>query len=169
MLVMSLSMISVTLTQVAYSQQDYEEYIIMENLNQGINQKNVGSGSSTNINCGTNIAGTNLGQPITCPSIPGETPSPVPGTTVIPVVTQRFANVSSIPNGITSGESQCNSDEVVTGGGYYFPKSDRVPPPNTIVLKEFAVNNAWHVEISDIGFLGVTIKVYAECLKLVPA
>ena len=41
--------------QAAYSQTDYEEYITMENADQRINQKNVGSGSSSNVNCGTNV------------------------------------------------------------------------------------------------------------------
>jgi hypothetical protein len=50
------------------------------------------------------------------------------------IMTQRAANVSTIPRGITSGEAQCNSDEVVTGGGYDIPKSIIVPPPNTVVL-----------------------------------
>jgi hypothetical protein len=61
--------------QAAYAQLEYEEYIIMENVDQTINQQIIGSDSSTNINCGTNIAGSNLAQPITCPTIPGGTPT----------------------------------------------------------------------------------------------
>jgi hypothetical protein len=43
-------------SQAAYSQTDYEEYLITETNNeQNLNQKNIGSGSSTNINCGANL------------------------------------------------------------------------------------------------------------------
>ncbi len=63
--------------QAAYSQTDYEEYLITEtNTEQELNQQNIGSGSSSNTNCGTNIAGTNLAQPITCSSNPVEPPTP---------------------------------------------------------------------------------------------
>jgi hypothetical protein len=153
--------------QIAYSQQDYEEYIIIENVDQRINQQNIASGSSTNINCGLNTAGTNLAQPITtCPSIPGETPSP--GIAVRPVVTQRVAEIP-IAEGSSSvaGEAQCNSDEVVTGGGYEISELDRASMVVT-TFKEFAANNAWRVEITDPDVFG-TMRVFAECLKLVPA
>ena len=70
-------MISVTLTQVAYSQQDYEELIITETNNkQELNQKNIGSGGSNNLNCGTNLVDSS--QQLICPSVPGETPTPGP-------------------------------------------------------------------------------------------
>jgi hypothetical protein len=165
------------------SQTDYEEYIIMEDINeQEINQQNTGSGSSTNINCGANVYDDTSPQSITCPSIPGDTPTPIPGTTVMPVVTQRVANVSINPSGTTSGEAQCNPDEVVTGGGYSFSEirssgtggSDgggSLPPPTVYhrtSFKEFAQNNAWHIEIVNPNLTG-TVQVYAECLKLVPA
>jgi len=165
----------------AQSQTDYEEYIIMEDIDeQKINQQNTGSGSSTNVNCGVNIAGTNLAQPITttCPTLPGETPNP--GTMVIPVVTQRVANVSTNPVGTTSGEAQCNPDEVVTGGGYSFSEirsgagsgggGGSLPPPTVYhrtSFKSFAENNAWHIEIVNPNLIG-NVLVYAECLKLVP-
>jgi hypothetical protein len=91
----------------------------MENVDQRINQQNIGSGSSTNINCGTNMAGTNSPQQITeCPDIPGETP-------VKPVVTQRSAEVLANPSGTTSAEAQCNPDEVVTGGGFELSEQRR--------------------------------------------
>jgi hypothetical protein len=164
----------------AYSQQDYEEYIITgTNTEQKLNHKNVGSGSSTNLNCGTNIVGSD--STLTCQSIPGENSTPVPGTTVMPVVTQRVANVSTNPVGTTSGEAQCNPDEVVTGGGYSFSEissgtggggGDRSLPPPTVYyrtsFKSFAQNNAWHIEIVNPNLTG-NIQVYAECLKLVPA
>jgi hypothetical protein len=154
-------------TQRAHSQQDYDEYLITETNNeQKLNQKNIGSGSTANLNCGTNIVGSD--STLACSSIPGENPTPVPGTTVMPVVTQRVANVPTNPGvETTSGEAQCNPDEVVTGVGYDIPRSILRPLPNTIVLKEFAADNSWHVEVSDAGVLG-SIKVYAECLKLVP-
>ena len=120
--------------QAAYSQTDYEEYITTETNNeQKLKQENTASSGSTNINCGTNLVDTS--QQLTCPRISPETPTP--GTTVVPVVTQRVANIPTIVDGITSGEAQCNPDEVVTGGGYDIPRSILIPPPNTTVLKEF--------------------------------
>ena len=151
--------------QAAYSQTDYEEYITTETNNeQKLKQENTASSGSTNINCGTNLVDSS--QQLTCPRVSPETPTP--GTTVVPVVTQRMTEIPVVPSGTISGEAQCNPDEVVTGGGYDIPRSILIPPPNTTVLKEFAANNAWHVEVSDAGVLG-SIKVYAECLKLVPA
>jgi hypothetical protein len=42
--------------QAAYSQTDYEEYLIVEtNTEQNLAQKNVGSGESININCAKNL------------------------------------------------------------------------------------------------------------------
>jgi hypothetical protein len=155
----------------------------MEYVNeQKINQQNIRSGSLTNVTCAANVFDNNSPQSIRCPSIPGENPTPVPGTTVIPVVTQRVANVSINPSGITSGEAQCNPDEVVTGGGYSFSEirsgtggsggSGGSLPPSTVYhrisFKDFAQNNAWHIEIVNPNLTG-TVQVYAECLKLVPA
>jgi hypothetical protein len=163
--------------QAAYSQTDYEEYLITEtNTEQELNQQNIGSGSSTNVNCGTNIAGTNLHQQITCPIITGEKPSP--GIAVRSVVTQRVAEIPINPTGITSGEAQCNPDEVVTGGGYSFSEIRRTGssggggslPPTVFIttsFKSFAQNNAWHIEIVNPNLIG-NVLVYAECLKLVP-
>ena len=161
-------------SRAAHSQTNYEEYIIMGSINQqGVNQQNIGSGSSTNINCGTNIAGTNLARPITaCPDIPGETSGK-------PVVTQRSAEVPANPLGTTSAEAQCNPEEVVTGGGFELSEQRRsgggggggTLPPVVFIntsFKEFAENNAWHIEIVNPSLTG-TVRVYAECLKLVPA
>jgi hypothetical protein len=169
---------SAILPHAAYSQTDYEEYLIVEtNTEKKLNQQNTGSGSSTNINCGTNISGTNLQQPITCPSVPGETPTP----TLIPVVTQRVVEVPITPFTFTEAESPCNPDEVVTGGG--FDVTDialgggggisTISSENAgLVVEEFAVNNAWHIKVSP-GNSPIdttpTIQVFAECLKLVPA
>jgi hypothetical protein len=115
--------------------------------------KNPNKDSSTNINCGANVYDNTSPQSITCPRIPGGTPAP--GTTVIPVVTQRAANVTINPSGTTSGEAQCNPDEVVTGGGYSFSElrssgnggsgGGSLPPPTVFIttsFKEFAQNNA---------------------------
>jgi hypothetical protein len=88
------------LPQAAHSQQDYEELIITEtNNDQKLNQKNIGSGSSSNLNCGINVIDSTTTS-ATCATIPGETPT---AGMVIPVVTQRVANISTIPSGITSG------------------------------------------------------------------
>jgi hypothetical protein len=158
--------------QTAHSQTDYEEYIIMEDINeQKINQQNIGSGSSNNINCGANTAGTNLPQPITC--IAGDPQTP--GITAKPVVTQRSVVVQVNPSGITSGRAECNSDEVVTGGGYKLTEIVRsgggggggIIQTGIKTFKEFAADNSWYVEMS--GMQPRSLKVYAECLKLVPA
>ena len=154
--------------QAVYSQTDYEEYIVMENINQQkINQKNIGSGSSTNINCASNIAGTNLPPSITCPSVPGETPV----TPAIPVVTQRggpFVMARGIGNGqlreIAESRAECLPDEVVTGGGW-----ERIDTHNRVdrgIIKENNEDNAWVVT----GSSGSTespiiFKAYAECLN----
>lgn len=148
-------------------------------IEQELNQQNIGSGSLTNINCGINLAGTNLAQPLTtCPSIPEGTPSP--GITVRSVVTQRVAEIPIVSSGTTLGEAQCNADEVVTGGGYSFSEirssgtggggGGSLPPTVFITtsFESFAQNNAWHIEIVNPNLIG-TVKVFAECLKLVPA
>jgi hypothetical protein len=157
----------------AHSQQDYEELIITETNNeQKLNQKNIGSGSSSNLNCGTNVI-ESTSTSTTCPTIPGETPTPTPGTIVIPVVTQRMAEIPIIPSGTTSGEAECNPDEVVTGGGYEIMEVVSSGGGGGIILtslktfKEFAVDNSWHIETN--ANLRGTVQVYAECLKLVPA
>ena len=167
MLVTGLSMTSMLqLPPVAHSQQDFEEYIISEtNSEQKLNQKNIGSGSSSNLNCGINVI-ESTSTSTTCPTIPGETPIPTPGTTVIPVVTQRMAEIPVVPSGTTSGEAQCNPDEVVTGGGYEI--TTRAPGTFVTNFKELAVNNAWHIEIVNPSLTN-TVRVYAECLKLVPS
>ena len=62
MLLTGLSLTSILqLPQAAHSQQDYEELIITEtNNNQKLDQKNSGSGSSANLNCGTNVDDSSL-------------------------------------------------------------------------------------------------------------
>jgi hypothetical protein len=159
------------LPQAAHSQQDYEELIIVKTNNkQKLNQKNIGSGSSDNLNCGTNVAASTLFEQITC-SIEEGTPSPGPAIVVKPIVTQRVAEIP-VASPITEpivGEAECNPDEVVTGGGYDITMRRGGPSSSIFVTnpKELAVNNAWHVEVFDPGIIG-TMRVYAECLKLVP-
>jgi hypothetical protein len=149
----------------AHSQQDYEEYLIVEtNTAHELKQKNVGSGESTNINCGTNTAGTNLAQQITCPAIP------TPRTAVVPVVTQRVVEVQATGQPIEA-QSPCNPDEVVTGGGYDISDiADGFLTDLEGVVEEFAVNNAWHIKVNQpLAESTQRLQVYAECLKLVPA
>jgi hypothetical protein len=150
----------------AHSQTDYEEYLIVDtDTAQELKQKNVGSGESTNINCGTNTAGSNLVQPIQCPSIPGGTP----GTTVVPVVTQRegpvvTASGSAEEEDIAQSRAECLQDEVVTGGGW-----ERIDTRTgwalSGVLKESKEGNAWVVTGSSTQDR-ITFKAFAECLKL---
>jgi hypothetical protein len=67
------------------------------------------------------------------------------------------------------GEAECNPDEVVTGGGYDITMRTGSFPLSIVTnFKELAVNNAWHVEVFDPDVSG-TMRVYAECLKLVPS
>ena len=150
------------LPQATYSQTDYEEYLTETNTEQTLNQQNTGSGSSTNINCGANTVGTNLAQPIMCPSIPGETPTP---GTLTPVVTQRAVEVQLALVQINSVISPCNPDEVVTGGGYdvSFVQDD------SRILEESAVNNGWQVRIIANNPSPDRMIVFAECLKIVPS
>jgi hypothetical protein len=66
-----------------------------------------------------------------------------------------------------TGEAQCNPDEVVTGRGYEISELGRI---STVVttFKEFAANNAWRIEMDNPTAFG-TLRIFAECLKLVPA
>lgn len=158
-------------SQSAYSQSDYEEYIIMEDVNQqSISQRNIGSGSSTNINCATNTAGTNLLQsvPTTCPTVPDNGNN---GLLPRLVVTQRSAPdfttstvTSTIPENWAVSTAVCNNDEVVTGGGWEFDPS-RGLSGNEEIIMEKATGNGWSVYV---WMSGLTFKAHAECAKLVP-
>jgi hypothetical protein len=67
---------------------------------------------------------------------------------------------------------------VVTGGGHELSEQRRsgggsgggTLPPAVIFIntsfKEFAMNNAWHIEIVNPDLTG-TVRVHAECLNLV--
>ncbi len=58
---------------------------------------------------------------------------------------------------------QCNSDEVVTGGGY----SSSQPIGYATYLSK-RLDNGWSVSWSDLSGIGeFSVTVYAECLKLV--
>lgn len=140
--------------QTSHSQQDYEEYLIVEtDTAQELKQKNAGSGESTNINCGTNAVGSNL---VACPV---ETPT---SGAVIPVVTQREGNVVNLAiTGVTS-TATCNSDEVVVGGGYR-------ATDNFNIRSEEKVGNSWQINVIGSAAPGSTFQALAECLKLVPA
>jgi hypothetical protein len=77
------------------------------------------------------------------------------------VVTERFA--PDFVNGYPPTESKavCNSDEVVTGGGWL--TTGNIPPsPNEIgVVKSNASGNGWVVQM-----IGMSFKAVAECAKL---
>jgi hypothetical protein len=135
--------------QAAHSQTDYEEYLITEtNTEQKLNQKNIGSGSSTNINCGANIVGTNLAEPITCPSIPGEPPTSNEDFTTATVSrTVRIEPGSSIG----TAEVSCPEGTEVTGGGY----------EGATPLINAPTDNGW--KVSATGASQDLLTVYAVC------
>jgi hypothetical protein len=62
-------------------------------------------------------------------------------------------------NPLATSTAPCNSDELVTGGGY-----ERDQGAN--VVKESASGNAWAVTATPSG--NGMIQAFAECLKLVP-
>ena len=163
------------LPQTAHSQQDYEELIITEtNSDQKLDQKNTGSGSSvTTLIVVRMLSDSHLFEQISC-SIEEEIP-PTEVTAIKPVVTQREVEIPVVPSGTTSGEAQYNADEVVTGGGYEISElrssgtrgTGGSLPPSVFIrttFKEFAENNAWHIEVNP--NLTGNVRVYAECLKL---
>lgn len=157
--------------QAAYSQTDYEEYIVMENFNQQkINQQNVGSGSSTNINCGANIAGTNLAQPVTtCPSIPDDrNGNPPPNQQPQLVMTPRTETFEFPVNGdgTVTVTAECFQDEVVTGGGWISPGD--AGEGLMEILRNEPSGNAWSIKASIGAFAGQSpgLTVYAMCLKM---
>jgi hypothetical protein len=161
MMVTSLTMTSFSqLPQAAYSQTDYEELIITENNNeQKLNQKNTGSGISTNTNCGTNIAGTNIAHPITCSSVPGQSPTPNEDFD-----TATFSRTVRLEPGsrIGTAEVSCPGGTKVTGGGYELSGG-----VNSIVshpLMDAPKDNGWKVSINldNVGE-DVFLTVYVIC------
>jgi hypothetical protein len=139
------------LHQTAYSQTDYDEYLITDtNSEQKLNQKNIGSGSSMNINCGANIVGTNLAEPITCPDIPGEPPtSNEEFTTVTVSRTVRIEPGSSIG----TAEVSCPEGSEVTGGGY----------EGATPLINAPTDNGWKVSATGAPQDDIFLTVYAVC------
>jgi hypothetical protein len=125
MIATSLSMTSFSqLPQAAHSQTDYEELIITENNNeQKINQKNIGSGNTVNLNCGTNVIASNSPQQITmtCLSIPRGPP-----TSSDDFSTAIFSRTVPVPqeipgdpsSRIVTAEVSCPDRTQITGGGY---------------------------------------------------
>lgn len=157
--------------QIAQSQTDYEEYIIMESVDQGINQQNIGSGSSTNINCGANTAGTNLAQPITCPSPPdggnGNPPLPQAFTTTI------VSDSTQIQSARTTLEVSCPEGTEVTGGGHdLIPIGDQIYGAGDFLFEENEpTENGWKVSVLSGVIRGgepfALLTVYAVCGTLV--
>jgi hypothetical protein len=151
--------------QAAYSQTDYEEYLITEtNTEQKLNQKNIGSGSSTNVNCGANIAGTNLAEPITCPSIPGEPPTPNED-----FATATVSNTVRVEPGFRTGtaEVSCPAGTEVTGGGYELRGASIPAGIDTNPWVDAPTNNGWKVSVKLVDvedrFDDVFLTVYAMC------
>lgn len=167
-LMTTLAITSILHTQSAYTQQDYEELIMTEtDINEKLQQENIGSGSSPNIECGINIVDSNSPQQLTCPNITGETPAP--GTIIIPVVTQREGPVvtasGSGTEDIAESRAVCLADEVVTGGGW--ERIDTLTASqNRGIIKENKEGNEWVVTGSS-TFQPITFKAYAECLRLI--
>ena len=126
--------------------------------NKLLNQKNIGSGSSTNINCGTNIAGTNLAQPIDCPSIPGQSPTPNEDFTTATVSkTVRIEPGTSIG----TAEVTCPEGTEVTGGGYELRE---VIPGASFPQINAPTDNGWKVSFRAGGLQDdVFLTVYAVC------
>jgi hypothetical protein len=162
--------------QIAYSQTDYEEYLIINTNNeQGLNQQNIGSGSSANINCGTNTAGTNLVQPTTviCPGVPAETPEPPePPTSDQEFTTTTVSSTTQMPypTSRATAEVSCPEGTDVTGGGYELRSETGVEVHQVLNTPEDRpTENGWRTTaqvnaISDEVTLLLT--VYAVCGSL---
>ncbi|CAN5240835.1 hypothetical protein BH18THE2_BH18THE2_41510 [soil metagenome] len=80
------------LPQAAHSQEDFEEYLKVQTNNvQKLNQKNIGSGNSTNINCAENLVSSATNA--VCSIVetepdpdPDPDPDPEPGTPTIDII-----------------------------------------------------------------------------------
>ena len=80
------------------------------------------------------------------------------------MVTQRSVTEQKTGGGVYSVDAPCNPDEVVTGGGWDSSGSQFSFP---LVIKEFAENNAWHIETAFVSpSTEGPLTVYAECLSL---
>jgi hypothetical protein len=166
MMVTSLSMTSFSpLPQAAHSQQDFEKYIVSETNNeQKLNQKNIGSGSTVNLNCGTNVVASNSPQQITmtCLSIPGGTPTPNEDFD-----TATFSRTVRLEPGSGTGtaEVSCPEGTDVTGGGYEL----RGVSFGTDTLTDAPKDNGWRasININSIVSEDAFLTVYVICGALV--
>jgi hypothetical protein len=155
-------------TQRAHSQQDYDEYLITETNNeQKLNQKNIGSGSSTNINCGTNLVDSS--QQITCPSVPGGTPTNGDESPVFDTITVSETLIIPSNPGVTiqTVAVACPEGTEITGGGFDFnPKSENQELP--VFLKSAPTNNGWEIafEGNRINAFPSEAIVSAECGRI---
>ena len=143
----------------AYSQTDYEEYIMESNTEQELNQENIGSGSSININCGTNTIIGNSPQAITtlCPSVPGQSPTPNGDFD-----TATFSRIIRLAgSGIGTAEVSCPEGTDVTGGGY---ELSGVTGDDAHTLMDAPKDNGWRASINfdDIGE-DAFLTVYVIC------
>lgn len=138
----------------------------MENINQqGINQQNTGSSSSTNINCGTNLVDSS--QQLTCPSTPGETPASDRELSTT-IVSNTVPVPPDIPGGrLATTEVSCPDGTVVTGGGYEVQGVFEGISDGWTWLNA-PTNNGWRTAI-DVGATedDATLTVYAICGSLV--
>jgi hypothetical protein len=149
------------LPKAAHSQQDYEELIMTETNNeQKLNQKNIGSGSSSNLNCGTNVI-ESTSTSMTCTTIPGETP-----TSDLEFVTTTVSDTVPFESSATA-EVSCPEGTEVTGGGYELRPEDNVQVHQNIITNENApTENGWKVTLAvDTSSPEVTLllTVYAVC------
>lgn len=171
-LVTGLSLSSISqFPQIAHSQEDYEELIIVENNNeQKLKQENTGSSGSTNINCGTNVVAGNSPQQITtkCPSVPGETPtSDIEFTTTIVSNTARM----EYPESRATAEVSCPDGTEVTGGGYDLRSESNVEVHQILNTPEnLPTENGWRttVQVNAVSDeVTLLLTVYAVCGTLV--
>lgn len=153
--------------ETAHSQTDYNEYLITEtNTAQELNQKNVGSGKSGNVNCGANAIGSNL---VACPPA-SETPTPngqfdtITASTSVPLDACCFGDRGM-------AEVSCPQGTVVTGGGYEIVGGDETMRGDTNTYVDAPTNNGWKVSIRTavLGNPGddISLVVYAVCGALV--
>jgi len=105
----------------------------------------------------------------TLPAGPPGPPGP-PGSPGNLVVTQRSSDDCRLPEGVGAGTIKCtalcNSDEVVTGGGFDLDTSQGASSIMPVPIREFASENGWFVAIEILAQGDWKIKAFAECLKI---
>lgn len=79
-------------------------------------------------------------------------------------LTQRIELVhTTIPTGAhTTVEASCDSDELLTGGGYTVYS---IGPADKVFSNAPANDKTWHVEIINESGFGLQVDVYAVCLS----